>query len=119
LSKNPAILLMDEPFAAVDMQTREHLQDELLRIWDKFRTTVLFVTHSIEESVYLADRVVVMAAKPGRVVRDIRIELPRPRSAETKSVPAFAAYCAEIRGILRSHSVADPRETASGAGASP
>jgi NitT/TauT family transport system ATP-binding protein len=100
LSKNPSVLLMDEPFAAVDMQTRERLQDELLRIWDKFRITVLFVTHSIEESVYLGDRVVVMGARPGRVVADLPIALGRPRDDATKADPRFREYCAEIRRVL-------------------
>jgi NitT/TauT family transport system ATP-binding protein/sulfonate transport system ATP-binding protein len=79
LSKDPQILLMDEPFAAVDMQTREVLQEELLRIWNTTQTTVLFVTHSVEEAVYLGDRVIVMAAKPGRIRADVNIDLPRPR----------------------------------------
>ncbi len=86
LTKDPKILLMDEPFAAVDMQTREYLQDELLDIWRRIGTTVLFVTHSIEEAVYLSDRVLVMASGPGQVRADVPVDLPRPRSAAvTKS----------------------------------
>jgi NitT/TauT family transport system ATP-binding protein len=97
-SKDPKILLMDEPFAAVDMQTREMLQDELLKIWTTMRTTVLFVTHSIEEAIYLGDRVIVMAPRPGRIKADLMTELPRPRSdIDVKSLPRFD----ELRRIIR------------------
>jgi NitT/TauT family transport system ATP-binding protein len=101
LSKDPKILLMDEPFAAVDMQTREVLQEELLRIWNTTETTVLFVTHSVEEAVYLGDRVIVMAAKPGRIRADVDIDLPRPRyGADIKSSPRFGELCGMLRGML-------------------
>jgi ABC-type nitrate/sulfonate/bicarbonate transport system ATPase subunit/ABC-type nitrate/sulfonate/bicarbonate transport system permease component len=101
LSKDPQILLMDEPFAAVDMQTREVLQEELLRIWNTTQTTVLFVTHSVEEAVYLGDRVIVMAAKPGRIRADVKIDLPRPRYASNvKSSPRFGELCAMLREFL-------------------
>jgi len=97
-SKSPKILLMDEPFAAVDMQTREKLQDELLQIWNAMRTTVLFVTHSVDEAVYLGDRVIVMGAKPGRIKADVLTELPRPRSDnDVKSSHRFE----ELRQIIR------------------
>jgi len=79
LALDSPIMLMDEPFGALDALTRRTLQDELLRIWAEFRKTVVFVTHSIEEAVYLADRVVVMTYRPGTIKRDQRIELPRPR----------------------------------------
>jgi len=98
-SKNPRILLMDEPFAAVDAQTRERLQDELLKIWTEIRTTVLFVTHSIDEAIYLADRVIVMA--PGRVVTDLMTELPRPRGEDLKASARFAELRATLRDALR------------------
>jgi NitT/TauT family transport system ATP-binding protein/sulfonate transport system ATP-binding protein len=103
LSKDPKILLMDEPFAAVDMQTRELLQEELLKIWNTTQTTVLFVTHSVEEAVYLGDRVIVMAARPGRIRADVRIDLPRPRYAsDVKASPRFGELCGQLRELLRS-----------------
>lgn len=101
-SKEPKILLMDEPFAAVDMQTRERLQDELLQIWTTMQTTVLFVTHSIEEAIYLGDRVVVMASRPGRIAADILTGLPRPRGElDVKSLPRFDELRRTIRQALR------------------
>jgi NitT/TauT family transport system ATP-binding protein len=102
LSKDPKILLMDEPFAAVDMQTREKLQDELLSIWWTMKTTVLFVTHSIEEAIYLGDRVIVMGARPGRIAADIATELPRPRAdSDVKSSPRYAELQRIVRAALR------------------
>jgi NitT/TauT family transport system ATP-binding protein len=92
LAVDAAILLMDEPFAALDAQTREGMQAELLRIWNAARKTVLFVTHQIDEAVYLSDRVVVMAARPGRIVADVTIDLPRPRVLDVKRTPEFARY---------------------------
>ncbi|MVX66415.1 ABC transporter ATP-binding protein [Clostridium chromiireducens] len=80
LAYDPEVLLMDEPFAAVDAQTRETLQDELMRIWDKTNKTIIFVTHSIEEAVLLADRVVVMTKNPGTIKEIVNIDLPRPRT---------------------------------------
>lgn len=79
LAYDPEVLLMDEPFAAVDAQTRESLQEELLNIWEKTNKTIVFITHSIEEAVFLADRVVVMATSPGRIKEIINVKLPRPR----------------------------------------
>jgi NitT/TauT family transport system ATP-binding protein len=93
LVQNPAVLLMDEPFASLDEQTRMVLGDELLRIWSETRKTVLFVTHSLNEAVYLADRVIVLSARPGRVVDDVAVDLPRPRS--------FAMTTGERFGILK------------------
>ena len=89
LTIDPAILLMDEPFAALDAQTRELMQSELLRIWRSNRKTVLFVTHQIDEAVYLADRVVVMTSRPGQVKAILEVGIPRPRSLSVKRTPRF------------------------------
>jgi len=91
LVQNPAVLLMDEPFASLDEQTRMVLGDELLRIWSETRKTVLFVTHSLNEAVYLADRVVVLSARPGRVVDDVLVDLSRPRSFAMTTSERFGA----------------------------
>ncbi len=101
-SKEPKILLMDEPFAAVDAQTREHLQEELLEIWVTMKTTVLFVTHSIEEAIYLGDRVVVMSRDAGRIVADVETGLGREETGETrKSGTRVDALRRELRDALR------------------
>jgi NitT/TauT family transport system ATP-binding protein len=89
LASDPAVLLMDEPFAALDAQTREHMQAELLKIWSEARKTVLFITHQINEAIYLADRVVVMSARPGRVKGVFRIPFERPRTLRVKRDPRF------------------------------
>lgn len=89
LCNDPEILLMDEPLAALDAQTRALMQVELLRIWDRFRKTVVYVTHSIDEAVLLGDRVAIMTARPGRVKKTIRVKLPRPRSLEMLTHPDF------------------------------
>jgi NitT/TauT family transport system ATP-binding protein len=93
---NPEVLLMDEPFAALDAQTRELLQVELLRIWTSFQKTVVFITHQIEEAVFLSDRVVVMGTAPGRVEDVVSIELGRPRSLSVKRSPEAGAYVERI-----------------------
>src|SRR5687767_7732063 len=89
LAADPTVLLMDEPFAALDAQTREFMQSELLKIWSKARKTVLFITHQINEAIYLADRVVVMSARPGRVKDIFDVPFPRPRSLSLKRDPLF------------------------------
>ena len=96
LAIEPSVLLMDEPFAAVDAQTREILQFELLRIWQERPTTMLFVTHSIEEAVLMGDRVVVLKGRPAKVDQDIAIDLPRPRTRATLSLPRFS----ELRELV-------------------
>ncbi|MBZ9854355.1 ABC transporter ATP-binding protein [Mesorhizobium sp. CA13] len=101
LASNPEVLLMDEPFAALDQQTRELLQGELLRIWGKIKTTVIFVTHSIDEAIFLADRVVVMTARPGAVKEIIDIDLPRPRDGDIRASAGFNGYRARVWDALR------------------
>ncbi len=104
-TKNPRLLLMDEPFAAVDMQTREYLQDELLKIWEEVKTTVIFVTHSIDEALYLGDRVVVMGAQQGVIRASVKIDLPRPRyDSDVKASQRFGELRHEIREALRDQS---------------
>jgi NitT/TauT family transport system ATP-binding protein len=100
LTVDPEILLMDEPFAALDAQTRELMQAELLRIWSEANKTVLFITHQIDEAIYLSDRVLVMSARPGRILADVAIDLPRPRELEIKRSPAFIAYADEIWNLI-------------------
>jgi NitT/TauT family transport system ATP-binding protein len=101
LAIDPAVLLMDEPFGALDAQTREDMQDELLRIWAAERKTVLFVTHSIEEAIYLSDRVVVMTPRPGRILHIVDVPFDRPRSETHRTLPGFAALRHEIHAMLR------------------
>jgi len=92
LTVDPKILIMDEPFAALDAQTREIMQLELLRIWNEARKTILFITHQINEAIYLADRVIVFGARPGKVKQTIKINLPRPRGLAVKRSKAFLEY---------------------------
>jgi len=92
LATDPVMLLLDEPFAAVDAQTREYMQVELLRIWGQRRKTAIFITHDIKEAIYLADRVVVFSARPGRVKEVLDVELPRPRDLRVKRDPRFIEY---------------------------
>src|SRR5207244_130979 len=99
---DPQVLLMDEPFAALDAQTREMMQSELLDIWAKTGKTVLFITHQINEAVYLSDRVVVISARPGRVLDDIRIDMPRPRPLSVKRSPEFDAYEDRVWRLIES-----------------
>jgi NitT/TauT family transport system ATP-binding protein len=96
LANRPKMLLMDEPFAALDAQTRRFLQDELLNIWQQTGTTILFVTHSIEEAVLLADRVVVLTSRPGRVKEIVKIDLPRPRDENSVSFVGFRRRVADL-----------------------
>ena len=97
LTTRPRALLMDEPFGALDAQTRGNLQEELLRIWEQQRTTVVFVTHSIDEAVFLADRIDVFSARPGRIATVVDVDLPRPRDPNT---PRFAELSRMLRGQI-------------------
>ena len=100
LISDPELLLMDEPFSALDILTREDMNLELLRIWETFKKCVLFVTHSIRESVFLSDRVLLLTPRPGRLLREFQIDLPRPRTLEMQETPKFNRLCAEIRQAM-------------------
>ena len=100
LANDAELVLMDEPFGALDAMTRERLQDELLTVWQDRGLTVMFVTHSVEEAILLADRVVVLSPGPGRIVADERIDLPRPRDVAS---PEFNAIRRHLGGMLHSH----------------
>jgi NitT/TauT family transport system ATP-binding protein len=101
LAFDPRILLMDEPFGALDAQNRELMQEELQTLWYETRKTVIFITHDIEEAVYLADRVIVFTARPGRTKADVAIDLTRPRAIEVKKTTAYMAYRNRIWDLLR------------------
>jgi NitT/TauT family transport system ATP-binding protein len=100
LLTDPPLLLMDEPFGAVDAITRERLNLELQRLWSTTGNTVVFVTHSIEEAVLISDRAIIMTARPGKVAEIIDNQLPRPRDLDTMSLPLFSEYCGHIRHML-------------------
>ena len=100
LAQNPAVLLLDEPFGALDALTREYMAGELLRIWEQTRKTVLMVTHNVEEAALLADRVIVMSPRPGRVIADVTVPLPRPRSAGLLGTAPLQAVAQRLRETL-------------------
>lgn len=104
LAGEPELLLMDEPFGALDALTREQMTEELQTIWSQTGKTIIFVTHSITEAVYLSDRVVVMSGRPSRILDDITIDLPRPRSLDMMSDPVFGKYATYIRQLLSAKS---------------
>jgi NitT/TauT family transport system ATP-binding protein len=101
LINQPHVLLMDEPFGALDAMTRAMMHDVLLDIWTKIPTTTLFVTHDIDEALFLADRVIMMSARPGRVIEDIRVPFPRPRRQELVTEIEFARLKRHFLGLLR------------------
>jgi NitT/TauT family transport system ATP-binding protein len=110
LSVDPSILLMDEPFGSLDAQTRNLMQADLLRVWDASRKTVVFVTHAMDEAVFLSDRVVLMATRPGRVSEIIDIDLPRPRTDETRTDPRFVELTSYVWDRLREMIVTEPEQ---------
>jgi NitT/TauT family transport system ATP-binding protein len=105
LVHDPAMLLMDEPFGALDAMTREHMNVELQQIWQQSGKTVIFITHSIPEAVFLADRVFVMTPRPGRIAEVIQVDLPRPRPLEIMNTEAFGAYVTHIRDHFQAKGV--------------
>jgi NitT/TauT family transport system ATP-binding protein len=105
LANYPRVLLMDEPFGALDAQTRQMMQENLLNIWSEFGTTVLFITHDIDEAIYLADRALIMSASPGRIIAELNVDLPRPRLPEVTAEPAFAELKRQCITRIRSESL--------------
>jgi NitT/TauT family transport system ATP-binding protein len=101
LAFEPSILLMDEPFGALDEMTRERMNSEVLRIWERTGTTIIFVTHSIPEAVFLSSRVVVMSARPGRITKVVDVDLPRPRNEDTRESRRYFEVVTEVREALR------------------
>jgi ABC-type nitrate/sulfonate/bicarbonate transport system ATPase subunit len=101
LANDPAVLLMDEPFGALDAQTRVLMGELLLRVWETAAKTVLFVTHDIEEALFLGDRVLVMTARPGRIREEIRVPLPRPRTVDMLTSETFVALKRQVMGLIR------------------
>jgi NitT/TauT family transport system ATP-binding protein len=108
LAFDPKLLLMDEPFGALDEMTRERMNLELMRIWTRTKTTVVFVTHSIPEAVFLSTRVVVMSARPGSISRVVDIDLPQPRTADTRETERYFELVTEVREALRRHETDAP-----------
>jgi NitT/TauT family transport system ATP-binding protein len=104
LAFDPKVLLMDEPFGALDAQTREQMQEELMNLWERTRKTVVFVTHDIDEAVFLADRVVVLTARPARIREEVKIDLPRPRDIEVRKSVKLLEYRNYIWDLIRSES---------------
>jgi NitT/TauT family transport system ATP-binding protein len=105
LANSPKVLLMDEPFGSIDAQTRTMMQEVLLGLWEELHTTVLFVTHDIEEAIFLADRVVVMSAGPGRVIDEVPVPLPRPRHADAVYTEEFVRLKRHCAGLIRIESL--------------
>ncbi|HET7794884.1 MAG TPA: ABC transporter ATP-binding protein [Rhizobacter sp.] len=106
LATSPQVLLMDEPFGALDSQTRVVMQEILTNMWQRLRISVLFITHDIDEAVFLSDRIYVMTARPGRIKAELTVPLPRPRTPEMTASPEFAAMVRQIKGLIREESIA-------------
>ena len=105
LANKPTVLLMDEPFGALDSQTRAVMQENLLRLWAEFGITVIFVTHDVDEAIFLADRVLVMSASPGRIIEDLHVPLPRPRNPEMTTDAEFIALKRHLLHVIRAESL--------------
>lgn len=105
LATQPSVLLMDEPFGALDAQTRIFMQESLLDVWSEFGTTVVFVTHDVDESVFLSDKIVVMGSNPGRIVAEFDNKLPRPRTQELSTTPEFMALKKQCLEVIRAESI--------------
>jgi NitT/TauT family transport system ATP-binding protein len=120
LANRPNVLLMDEPFGALDAQTRELMQESLLKIWDELKTTLVFVTHDIEEALFLAERVLLMSARPGRFIADIKVGIERPRSPDIVVTAEFTALKKQCRDLIRIESIKafEQQTVAESAGAS-
>jgi NitT/TauT family transport system ATP-binding protein len=106
LATSPQVLLMDEPFGALDTQTRVVMQEILTNMWQQFRISVLFITHDIDEAIFLSDRIYVMTARPGRIKAEITVPLPRPRTAAMIETPEFVALVHRLKGLIRAESIA-------------
>src|SRR5690606_18587128 len=105
LANYPSVLLMDEPFGALDAQTRLIMQESLLQIWSEFGITVLFVTHDVDEAIFLADRILVMSIGPGSVIADLEVTLPRPRDSELATSAEFISLKKQCLSVIRSESL--------------
>lgn len=105
LATRPPVLLMDEPFGALDAQTRSIMQEELLKIWSEFKTTVVFVTHDVDEAIFLSDRVYVMRSAPGSIKQEVAIGLDRPRTPDMVATPEFAAIRKRVKALIREESI--------------
>ncbi|MEL7357462.1 MAG: ABC transporter ATP-binding protein [Cyanobacteria bacterium J06560_6] len=105
LANSPRVLLMDEPFGALDAQTRFMMQENLLKLWSELKTTVVFVTHDIDEAIFLGDRVVVMSANPGRILKNIEVPLPRPRTSDLLVDPTFSVLKKDCFDLIRQESL--------------
>ena len=103
LINGPRVMLMDEPFGALDAQTRLKMQELLLDVWGRVKTTIVFITHDIDEALFLADRILVMSPRPGRIIDEIRLDFPRPRSADLVTSPQFTAYKRHCLALLHPH----------------
>ncbi|KRB87045.1 ABC transporter ATP-binding protein [Noviherbaspirillum sp. Root189] len=106
LATSPQVLLMDEPFGALDSQTRSVMQEILTNMWQRLRLSVLFITHDIEEAIFLSDRIYVMTARPGRIKAEIKVPLPRPRTPDMMDTPEFATLIRSIKKLIREESLA-------------